>query len=317
MSTSSEVFVGIDISGKQLDVYQVPKDLHREYSYDEAGLKSLVKHLCKQKVTSIVLEGTGGLERIVTAHLANSDLPVVVVNPRQVRDFARALGILAKTDKIDARVLARFAEAVKPEVRPLPSDLLLQLDELMTRRRQLVKLMVAEKNRLTRSSTNPVRDSHQCLIDAIAEQLQDVEAKLERMIESCPVWREKENLLKSVKGVGPATAFTLLAALPELGTLNRRQIASLVGLAPFNHDSGKHRGRRMIRGGRAHVRSQLFMATLVAVRWNPAIRQFYERMLGEGKCKKVALTAASRKLLTILNAILKTKTPWKESFVTN
>jgi len=317
MSTISEVFVGIDISGKQLDVCLLPKDRHREYCYDDPGLKALVKYLRKHKATSIVLEGTGGLERLVTAYLANSDLPVVVVNPRQVRDFARALGILAKTDKIDAHVLARFAEAVKPEIRPLPSDQLRQLDELMTRRRQLVKLLVAEKNRLMRSSTNLVRDSHQRLIDAIAEQLQDVEAQLERMIQSCPVWREKEDLLQSVKGVGPVTAFTLLAALPELGTLNRRQIASLVGLAPYNHDSGKHRGKRSIRGGRAHVRSQLFMATLTAVKWNPTIKHFYERLLGEGKCKKVALTAASRKLLTILNVILKTKTPWREPLAVN
>ena len=228
--------------------------------------------------------------------LAAAGLPVVVVNPRQVRDFAKSKGILAKTDKIDARVLTLFGEAVKPEVRPLKDKQLQQLDALVSRRRQLVDMLTAEKNRLTQARKN------------------EIDSDLNKLIKDTPIWREKDTVLQSAPGVGPVLSSSMIAKLPELGTLNRKKIAALVGVAPFNRDSGKWRGRRAIWGGRADVRAVLYMATLASIRWNPSISTFYSRLVGAGKEHKVAMTACMRKLLTILNAMVKNETPWEPRF---
>jgi transposase len=267
---------------------------------------------CLEKLnpTLVVLEATGGIEMPVAATLAVAGIPIAVVNPRQVRDFARATGRLAKTDSIDAKVLALFAAAVRPQVRPLPDANEQELGDILSRRRQLVEMITAEKNRLRSARSKAVRTHIQAHITWLETELANIDSDLKRIIRESPVWREKDDLLKSVPGVGPVLSTTLLADLPELGTLNRRQIASLVGVAPFNRDSGKLRGKRMIWGGRAAVRTVLYMSTLVATRRNPVIRVFYQRLCAAGKAKKVALTACMRKLLTILNAMLKHGTPW-------
>jgi transposase len=251
------------------------------------------------------MEGTGGLEKLVAMHLAKAALPVAVVNPRQTRNFALALGCLAKTDEIDAEVLARFAEATKPEPRFIPDDDRLELKELAHRRRQLLVMLNMEQNRLSRTWTAPARASIQAMIESLKLQLKQLDNEINRKIESSPIWRIQDDLLQGIKGVGAATASYLIASLPELGHLNRREIVSLVGLAPFNVDSGKLRGRRSIRGGRSDVRKSIYMATLVACRWNPTIKAFYEKLLAAGKVKKVAIVACMRKLLIILNAIMK------------
>jgi transposase len=260
--------------------------------------------------TLVLLEASGGLEIPLVAALANAHLPVVVVNPRQVRDFARATGKLAKTDSLDAQVLAHFAEAVRPDPRPLPDVEAKALAALLARRHQLVAMLVAEKNRLGKALPS-VRSRIQTHITWLERELEDTDDDLQTMLRQSPLWCEKENLLRSVPGVGPQLALSLLAYLPELGTLDRKRIAALVGVAPFNRDSGPFRGRRKVWGGRVRVRTALYMATLVASRHNPVIQAFYQRLLAAGKPKKVALTACMRKLLTILNAILKNSTPWR------
>ena len=305
------LFVGLDVAKDRLDVHVRPTGETFSVSHDEPGLTAFVDRLRALAPTLIVLEATGGYEATVAAALASAGLPMAVVNPRQIRDFARATGLLAKTDTLDARVIAHFAEAIRPAARPLPDAQLQHLSELVTRRRQLIEMLGAETNRrrLTRTRTLQRRlDSH---ITWLEQALEDMDTDLHDTIRSSPVWRETENLLTSVPGVGPITALTLIAELPELGRLDRRQIAALVGLAPFNRDSGSFRGRRMIRGGRASIRRVLYMATVTATRYNPAIAAFYRRLRTTGHPGKVALTAAMRKLLTILNAILRDHRPWR------
>jgi transposase len=277
-------------------------------------LAGLVERLRGRAITLIVLEATGGYELPVVAALSAAQLPVVVVNARQVRDFARAVGKLAKTDAIDAAVLAQFGEAVKPELRPLADEVTRMLQGWLGRRRQLVEMLQAEEQRLS-MATAAVRPQIQRHIEWLRAQLRDVDGQLKDLIHRSPVWREHDDLLRSVPGVGPVLATTLLADVPELGRLNRKQIAALVGVAPLNRDSGAQRGSRRIWGGRAPVRAALYMATVASLRCNPVIRNFYERLCAAGKPRKLALTACMRKLLTILNAMMRHRAGWKPASV--
>ena len=310
----SLISVGIDVSKAQLDVEIRPSGEKQSFANDKVGNKALVKWLAKIAPTLIVLEATGGYERQVTRALVSTDLPAVVVNPRQVRDFAKATGQLAKTDSIDAGVLAHFAEVIRPELRPLPDAVTLELRALTSRRRHLLEMIAAEYNRLEMTS-KAVRKSINAHVGYLEQALERINQELDRAIEQSPIWKENEDLLRSAKGIGPVTSRTLLAELPELGTLDRKQIAALVGVAPFNRDSGSLKGRRSIWGGRAPVRGALYMATLVATRRNPVIRDFYNRLMAKGKLFKVALIACMRKLLTILNSMIKHKTRWSNSFL--
>jgi transposase len=305
------LFVGLDVAKDHLDVHLRPTGENCTVAHDEAGLLALVTRLQALTPTLIALEATGGYETTVAATLASAGLPVAIVNPRQIRDFARATGLLAKTDALDARVIAHFAEAVRPTPRPLPDAQAGRLGELVARRRQLVEMLGSEANRrrLTRDRVLQRRiDAH---VAWLQRALQDLEDDLHTTLRASPVWRATENLLTSVPGIGPVTACTLIAELPELGHLDRRRIAALVGLAPFNHDSGTLRGRRMIRGGRGAVRHVLYMAALTAVRRNPVLAPFYQRLRTTGHPAKVALVAAMRKLLTILNAMIRDHRPWQ------
>lgn len=315
-SSDSPLFVGVDVSQERLDIHTRPAEEHWSVEVTPEGLDALADDLCRRSPALIVLEATGGLEVPVVARLASAGLPVAVVNPRQTRAFARAMGLLAKTDAIDARALAAFAEAVKPEVRPLRSPEQVALGQLLTRRRQLVKMRTQELNRLKRMTDRDVRASLREHLDWLERQIREIDGEMRRRLRRSPVWRERDDLLRGVKGVGPVTSMTLVAALPELGRLNRQQIASLVGVAPLNHDSGKLRGRRTVWGGRAAAREALYMATVTATRCNPVIRRFYRRLISRGKPPKVALTACMRKLLTILNAIVRSGEPWNpEAFM--
>ena len=304
-------YVGIDVAKEMLDVALRPTGERWRVEHDAAGLEQLVARLQALAPALVVLEATGGLELELVAALAAAALPVVVVNPRQTRDFARATGTLAKTDALDAAVLAHFAEAVRPPQRPLSDAQTQTLRQLLTRRRQLVVMRVAEGQRLTRAGA-AVRPGIEAHIVWLEQQLSALEAELRQALQQSPVWRERDALLRSVPGVGEQLSLTLLAELPELGRLDRRQAAALVGVAPFNRDSGRLRGRRTIWGGRARVRAVLYMGALSASRHNPLIRAFYQRLLAAGKPKKVALTACMRKLLVILNAMLKHHTPWRD-----
>lgn len=303
------VFVGIDVSKAQFDLALQPEGPGLSTPNSQAGIAAMVERLCTVKPVLIVLEATGGLELPLVRALVEAELPAVVVNPRQVRDFAKATGRLAKTDALDAHTLARFAEAVRPALRPMPDASTQELATLITRRRQLVEMLTAEKNRLS-SAHRRVQKRIQAHIAWLTTELARVEKDLDQAIHNSPVWREQEDLLQSVPGIGPVVTRTLLGELPELGTLNRKQIAALVGVAPFNRDSGTMRGKRTVWGGRAQVRATLYMATLVAVKWNTVIRSFYQRLRQAGKAPKVALIACMRKLLTILNAMMKHQTPW-------
>jgi transposase len=296
-----------------LDVASFPQEESWTEANEEKGIESLAKALKKQKPNLIVLEATGGLEIPLAGALAAAALPVVVVNPRQVRDFAKATGKLAKTDSLDALILARFGEAVRPQVRPLKDEEAQELSALVTRRRQVVEMITAEKNRLMTAPKRVQRDIR-AHIRWLEKRLDDTNENVKKLIKSSPIWREKDQLLQSVPGVGPTLSATLLCQLPELGTLDRRQMAALVGVAPLNRDSGLFRGRRTVWGGRAHVRAVLYMSALAAVRYNPVLRNFYLRLCEAGKPKKVALTACMRKLLTILNAIIKNRTPWQVDY---
>jgi transposase len=307
------VFVGIDVSKDRLDIARHPTGEREAVPNAEPDIAALVARLQTCRPTLIVLEATGGFELAVTAALAAAQQPVVVVNPRQVRDFAKATGQLAKTDALDAAILAQFAEAVRPAIRALPDATTQALAALLARRRQLVAMHTAESNRLG-TALPPVRTGIRAHLTWLDRQLAQLDDDLTRVIRESPVWREKDDLLQSAPGVGPVLARTLLAALPELGTLNRKQIAALVGVAPFNRDSGTLRGRRTIWGGRAPVRAALYMGALTATRWNPVIRAFYQRLCAAGKAKKVALTACMRKFLTMLNAMLKHRSPWREHY---
>ena len=308
--TATKAYVGIDVARDRLDVAQRPGTEVWWVTNDERGIADLVARLRALRPTLVVLEATGGLQVPLVGALMAAELPVVVVNPRQARDFARATGRLAKTDTIDAQVLARFAEAVRPALRPLPDAATQQLSALLTRRRQLVEMLTAEKNRL-RTAAPAVRDHIKEHILWLERSLSDLDRELEQAIHSSDMWRAQDDLLQSAPGVGPVVSTTLLAALPELGALNRKEIAALVGVAPLNRDSGSFRGKRTVWGGRPQVRAVLYMATLVASRRNPVIRAFYQRLLAAGKPKKVALTACMRKLLTILNAMIRHRTPWQ------
>ena len=305
----TESFVGLDVAKAQVDVAVRPSGEQWRVANDEAGIAQLVERLGSLHPTLVVAEATGGFERAAIAALAASGLPVVVANPRQVRDFARATGQLAKTDQLDAGILALFAERVRPAPRPLPDAAAQLLDALLTRRRQLLEMLGAEKNRLG-FAPRPLHRGIRQHIRWLERQLDDVTAALAAQIEESPVWRAKDDLLQSVPGVGPIVSMTLLGELPELGTLTHKQIAALVGVAPLARDSGTLRGKRMVWGGRASVRTAMYMAALVGRRWNPQLRRFYERLRAAGKPKKVALIACARKLLTILNAMLRDNARW-------
>ncbi len=304
-----EIYVGIEVAKDRVDVAIRPSGDKWNADYDERGLGELVSYLQDAEPAAVLLEATGGLEVPLVSALAAAALPVIVVNPRQVRDFARATGRLAKTDALDAQVLAHFAEAVRPPVRPLRDEDTQELNSLTTRRNQLVTMLVAEKNRLRRAS-HAVRPSIQSHISWLEQELNDLDEGLRQTLHQSPVWREKDDLLRSVPGVGEQLSLSLLAYLPELGTLNRKRIAALVGVAPFNRDSGPRRGKRSVWGGRSRLRAVLYMGALVASRYNPVLRAFYQRLLSAGKPKKLALTACMRKLLTILNAMAKSGQHW-------
>jgi transposase len=303
-------FVGIDVSKAHLDVASRPAGPAARHPNDEPGITSLVAELAAQPPALIVLEATGGLEVPVASALAAAGLAVAVVNPRQARDFARATGRLAKTDALDAAALAHFAEAIRPEPRPLPDDAARELAALVARRRQLVEMRTAERNRLHTASA-AVRPGVEAHVAYLTAEIDGTDRRMGEAIRASPAWREKDDLLRGIPGLGPVASRTLLALLPELGLLGRRKIAALVGLAPMNCESGSMRGRRTIGGGRAEVRSILYMAALSAVRHNPALRAFYARLVAAGKDKKLALTAAARKLVTIADAIVRTGRPWE------
>ena len=310
---SSLVFVGIDVSQARLDIAVRP-GAPFSIVHTESALATLVEQLRALSPTLIVLEATDGMEIPLTSALATAGLPVVVVNPRQVRDFAKASGRLAKTDALDAQVLAQFAEVMRPQPRPFPDAEARALAALLTRRRQLVELLTAEKNRLL-SDAAPIRTRLRTHSTWLERELQHTNTALAEAIRQSPVWRDKDELLQRVPGVGPVVTSTLLASLPELGILTHKQIAVLVGVATLNRDSGTLRGRRTVWGGRAQVRAVLYMSALVAARFNPVIRAFYQRLCRAGKAKKMALTACMRKLLVILNAMIKQRTPWHQAEV--
>ncbi len=306
-----EVYAGIDVSKARLDVHVLPSGEAFWVSQDAEGLLKLCERLSRLSVEVVALEATGGLEVTAAGVLAAAGLPVVVVNPAQTRAFAGALGLRAKTDPLDAEVVARFAQAVRPQVKPLPDEAAQLLGDLVGRRRQILQMIVAERQRLSRASKAALRKSLERLIRALEKELEAVDGEIDQTVRASPVWRRKEDLLKSVPGVGQTTARTLLAEMPELGTLDRRQAAALAGLAPFTRQSGQWRGRSAIGGGRSPVRCALFMAALSAARWNPQLKSFHQRLIAAGKPKMVALIAVARKLLTILNAIARDKKPWQ------
>lgn len=304
-----KIYVGIDVAKSSLDLAVRPSGRRWSFTNDDRGIGEAVSCLQGLCPALVVLEATGDIEMPLTAALVVAGLPVAVVNPRQIRDFARSMGKLSKTDALDAQVMACFAATVQPTPRPIPDAQTLEFSDILTRRRQIVEMIVAERNRLL-TARGVVSEGIQAHIAWLEQEMANIDRDLRSKIRKSPVWREKDNLLRSVPGVGPVVSATLLAELPELGTLDRRQIAALVGVAPLNRDSGNFRGKRSVWGGRARVRAALYMGTLVASRHNPIIRAFYQRLCSAGKEKKVALIACMRKLLTILNAMLKHHTPW-------
>lgn len=306
---STDIVIGIDISGKFLDVHILPEGTAERFANDASGIGEVVELAKEVKASLVVMEATGGLESALAAECALAQIPTVVMNPRQIRDFARSMGRLAKTDAIDAEVIARFGTAVQPEPRALADEQSRELGALVSRRRQLIEMRTAETNRRKRALEAMWRsiDSH---IAYLTDELDEIDGDIGELIEGSPIWSEKAELLTEVPGIGPVSCVALLSELPELGALTHRQIAALVGVAPLNRDSGAHRGRRSIWGGRAGVRRTLYMATLSARRHNPVIREFYERLAAAGKPGKVALVACMRKLLTILNAMMRDGTSW-------
>lgn len=315
MSTlSPNPYVGIDVSKDTLDVAVLPLGRHFVVSNDEVGIDELLGKLEDPKPILVVLEASGGYERPVTAAIAASGIAasgIAVVNPRQIRDFARATGKLAKTDALDAKALARFAEAVRPEPRALPEEEAREFQAILARRRQIIQMMTAEKNRLGTTTSKAVGKRIEAHVRWLEKELGRTDQDLEAVIGGSPTFKENEALLRSVPGVGPVLCRTLLAELPELGSLPPRELSALVGVAPLNRDSGTLRGRRAVWGGRGRVREALYMGALVATRYNPHIKEFYERLVAAGKPKKVALVACMRKLLVILNALLRDRTPWR------
>lgn len=312
MTGSAELYVGIDVAKARVDVALGRQGAVFQVARDDKGLAELVQRLKQVKPKLVVMEATGGLQLPVAAALSVAGLLVAVVNPRQVREFARAAGKLAKTDALDARVLAHLGEALKPPARPLLDEETRKLEALLTRRRQMVEMLVAEKNRLqvAHAAARPLIQKH---IDWLQQQLTEVDKDLGSAVRNSPMWRGKDDILRSVPGVGPVLAITLMAELPELGSLNRKQVAALAGVAPHACDSGTLKGKRRVWGGRAALRAALYMATLSAVRCNKVVSALYERLTKAGKPKKVALVACMRKLLTILNAMVRTKKPWNEA----
>jgi transposase len=304
-----DLFVGIDVAKEKLDIATHPPSKAHVYPNDPAGIAKLVRYLKKIKPSLVVLEATGQLEALVVAALHQAEIAVAVANPRQIRDFAKATGKLAKTDTLDAHTIAHFAAVLKPQPELVPDDITQQIALLMARRRQVDKMITTERNRLARSPQFLHQDI-QTHINFLEDQKRRIDANVNQIIQSSPIWQSKEKQLRNVPGVGPVVSRTLLGNLPELGRLNRKQIAALVGVAPLNRDSGTLRGKRMIWGGRSQVRHTLYMAALVAAKHNPVIKAFYERLLNAGKSHKVALTACMRKLLTILNAMVKNNTQW-------
>lgn len=307
------VYVGIDVAKAHLDVHVRPSGEAFSVPRDAESVARLADRLKALCPVVVVLEATGGFETIVAASLGSAGLPMAVINPRQIRSFARAIGQLAKTDALDAAVIAQFAEAVKPEPRPLADEQTRILSELVARRRQLVEMMTAERNRRPRLSRKHLIKALDRHLAMLQKDLSEIERDIDTTIRGMPIWREREELMTSVPGVGPTLARTLLADVPELGTLDRKQIAALIGVAPLNWDSGTYRGRRTTWGGRSKVRAVLYMAALVASRHNPTLKSFYQRLIRAGKAKKLALVAVMRKLLTILNAIVRDQTPWQNA----
>lgn len=305
---TAPLYIGIDVSKAQLDVAERPSGERAVIPHTEQDIAALVEQLGARRPACVVLEATGGLQAPLASALAIAGIPVAVVNPRQVRDFARATGQLAKTDAIDAQILARFAEAVRPAPRPLPDEATQEFSALLTRRRQLIEMLVAEQHRM-RTAPYPIQQQIQAHLTWLKQQLAMLDEDLTHRIQATPLWREQEDLLRSVPGIGPVVSRTLLGELPELGRLTHKQIAALVGVAPLNRDSGSLRGRRMIWGGRG----VLYMSAVVAARRNPIIKAFYQRLRTAGKAPKVALVACMRKLLTILNAMVKHRNPWRLS----
>jgi len=308
----TEHFIGIDVSKTQWDLAIHMTGKPWQVAYDTAGVKQVVKYLRTLAPTLIVLEATGGLETCVVSALAAAQLPVAVVNPRQVRAFAHATGTLAKTDRLDAHVLAHFAAAVQPTPRPLPDAATQQLSAVLTRRKQLVDMMTAESNRLGAQPNPAVRKRGRAHLAWLTKEGGRTEKELTQLIQQSPLWRVQDDLLQSAQGVGTVLSQTLLADVPELGHLTHKKMAALIGVAPFNRESGGYRGNRRIWGGRARVRAVLYMGTLVATRHNPVMKAFYERLLAAGKEKKVALMACMRKLLTILNAMIREQVKWQD-----
>jgi transposase len=304
-------YVGVDVSKDRLDVHVLPDGESFVVARDGKGLAELVERLSALQPERIAVEATGGFETVVAAALAGASLPLVIVNPAQARHFAQALGRRAKTDPIDAEMIARFVEATKPDLRPLADEATRLLADLVARRRQIIEMIVAERNRERRVHVKRIHKSIVRLIGALEKELAEIDAEIDASVRGSPAWREKEDLLASVPGVGPITARTLIAELPELGTLDGKRIASLAGLAPFTRQSGQWKGKAMIAGGRKSVRSALFLASLVACRHNPVLKAFRQRLVEAGKPKMLVAIAAARKLLTILNAILREKQPWR------
>ncbi len=307
----SKSFIGIDVAKQQLEVAAHESDYQFRCPNKASAFGALIAELISLRPALIVLEATGGLEIRVVSALHAGGLPVVVVNPRQVRDFAKALGQLAKTDRLDARVLAHFAAAIKPPLRPIKSKEEQELDDLTGRRSQLIEMLTDEKNRRASAATDTVRDKIKEHIDWLEEGIAELDEQLKALLQSSARWQAKDEILQSVPGIGPVVSFSMIADLPELGTLNRQKIGKLVGVAPLNCDSGQHRGTRHIYGGRARLRRALYMATLTALRWNPVIKEFYERLCANQKPFKVAITACMHKLLNIINVMVRDSTTWK------
>jgi transposase len=308
-----QIFVGIDVAKDRLDVHVRTSDEAFSVARDSEGLTALMQRLRPLDPYLIVLEATGGFEQTLAAALVSEAMPLAVVNPRQIRDFARATGQLAKTDALDAKAIARFAEAIKPEPRPVPDEQARALGELVARRRQVIEMMIAERNRRRRLSSRRLIKSVDRLLAVLQKELSELEQEVGQGIRGTPAWRERDELLRSVPGIGNVVARTLIADLPELGRLGRKQIAALVGIAPLNRDSGRMHGKRTTWGGRAKVRSALYMAALVASRRNPVLKAFYQRLISFGKPKKLALIAVMRKLLTILNAMVRDNKRWQNA----
>jgi transposase len=307
------VFIGIDVSKARLDVHVLPSGEAFAVARNGEGLAALNERLGRMGVTTVAIEATGGFETVVAASLAGAGLPVAIVNPAQVRAFAQALGKRAKTDPIDAAVIARFVEATRPELRPLPDTQTRALADVVARRRQIVQMIVAERQRQQRATMPRLKRSIERLLAALEKELNEIDQELDTLVRGSSIWRRNEDLLKSVPGIGPIIARTLLAEMPELGTLDRRQIAALAGLAPWTRQSGRWKGKSFIGGGRTAVRAALFLGALTAIRFNPTPRAFRQRLIDAGKPKMVAVVAVARKLLTILNAIIRDQKPWQNA----